>query len=195
MNFSTSICVEDIVQMDERLHLKQVEQWTKDGHTLWWGHRQEILQLEVAHPYIILQEVSGRGARATGQYLPWGSIILLHDGKEQTPGSKPKHCSCEEPFTPCFIQPHNGICGCAGDFSIHHPPSTFRSPSTETACRWRFVKLTCTFRGRSLERECKCSQLCPNITPLAHSVAVESWWETVLKTPAALCASPSGKQG
>lgn len=73
------------------------------------------------------------------------------------------------------------------------PSSVFRSTSTETACWWRFGRLTCTFRGRSLEQECKCFA-----QALLHwpcSVAMESWCEAVLKTPAALCASPSGKQG
>lgn len=115
---------------------------------VWWGHHQEIFQLEVAHPCIILQKAHPEQADA----CRGAAFILQHDGKEQSRGSEPKHCSLmrgEEPFSPCFIQPHQVICGCAGDFSIHLPPSAFRSLSTETACRWGFGRLTCIFRGSS----------------------------------------------
>lgn len=76
-------------------------------------------------------------------------MFLLQRWQGASHGSEPRHCSCEEPFTLCLIQPSSHICGCAGDFSIPLPPSAFWSLSAETACWWRFGRLTCTFRGKS----------------------------------------------
>lgn len=59
-------------------------------------------------------------------------------------------CSCEEPFSLCFIKPPNVMCGGAGDLPRCLHPSAFWSPSTKTACQWRFGLLG----AHPLEQEC-----------------------------------------